>query len=88
MKATKRQKIISLIVLLILVVVCIAPMSLTFINSFKPSPDITRNPLSVSFAAGLENYRKAWKYGLFATGFVNSMKLCVAAILTALFGST
>lgn len=86
MKATKRQKITSWIVLIILVVIAIAPMSLTVINSFKSSSEITRDPLSISFSAGLENYKKAWKYGLFSTGIVNSIKLCFAAVMTALVG--
>ena len=58
MRTTKGQRRISTIVLMIFVIICIAPLSLTVLNSFKESPEITRNPLSISFSAGLENYRR------------------------------
>ncbi len=87
MRTTKGQRRISTIVLMIFVIICIAPLSLTVLNSFKESPEITRNPLSISFSAGLENYRRAWKYGRFSGGFLNSIKLCFSAIITALTGA-
>lgn len=87
MRATKRQKWVSTIVLVFLACVCIGPLSLTFLNSFKDSQEIIRNPLTISFSAGLQNYSRAWEYGHFARGFVNSIKLSFSAIATALVGS-
>ena len=49
--ASKKKKIgvnlVIHIVLLILAVICLAPIALVFINSFKENAEIVANPLSI-----------------------------------------
>jgi raffinose/stachyose/melibiose transport system permease protein len=76
------------IVLLILVFICLFPIALVVINSFKENADIVRNPLALSQVIHLENYIQAWHTGKFAKGFINSIKLTGCTILIILFCST
>lgn len=75
-------------ILLLLVVVCLLPIALVVINSFKTNSEIVRNPLTVPTVLHLENYIQAWNYGKFAKGFINSIKLTGCTILIVLFCST
>lgn len=75
-------------VLLLLVVICLFPIALVVINSFKTNSEIVRNPLMLPTVLHLENYIQAWNYGKFAKGFLNSIKLSGCTILIVLFCST
>ena len=75
-------------VLLILVFICLFPIALVVINSFKENADIVRNPLALSQVIHLENYIQAWETGKFAKGFINSVKLSGCTILIILVCST
>lgn len=75
-------------VLLILVFICLFPIALVVINSFKENADIVRNPLALSQVIHLENYIQAWETGKFAKGFINSVKLSGYTILIILVCST
>lgn len=75
-------------VLILLVVVCLFPIALVVINSFKENVEIVRNPLTLPTVIHLENYIQAWTTGKFAKGFVNSIKLSGITILIVLFCST
>ena len=76
MAATSRKKKIGVnlaihIILLILAVICLAPIALVFINSFKENAEIVANPLSIPVVLHLENYISAWETGNFSVGFIN-----------------
>jgi len=75
-------------VLLLLVVICLFPIALVFINSFKTNTEIVGSPLTLPTVLHLENYIQAWKYGKFSLGFINSVKLTGCTILIILFSST
>ncbi len=76
------------VILLLLVFICLAPIALVVINSFKENAEITRNPLSFPAALQFENYTQAWKTGRFALGFINSIKLTGITIIIVLICST
>jgi len=73
MKTKRSSKILISIVLLVFVFICLMPMFMVVINSFKTHIDIVKNPLSVKFTAGLSNYAKAWKSGNFGQALKNSI---------------
>ena len=66
MKQKKQTRILTRLVLAVLALICMLPMLMVLINSFKTHTDIIRNPLSIAFSAGLSNYAKAWHDGHFA----------------------
>lgn len=74
-------------VLIILWIICLFPIFLVLINSFKTNIEITRNPLTLPSVHQLGNYILAWDYGKFATGFLNSFKLVGLTIIIVLFCS-
>ena len=76
------------LVLLVLVVICLFPIVMVVLNSFKTNQEIVSNPLAIPSVLHLENYISAWKYGEFARGFINSIKLSGCTILVILFCST
>lgn len=76
------------IVLLLLVLICLFPIALVLINSFKENSEIVRNPLSLPVVIHLENYIQAWSTGKFAKGFLNSVKLTGITILIVLVSSS
>lgn len=78
-------------VLILLVIICLFPIALVLINSFKENAEIVRNPMSLPMILHLENYIQAWSYGKFAKGFINSVKLtgvtiCVVLVAASLAG--
>lgn len=75
-------------ILLLLVVVCLFPIVLVLINSFKENSEIVRNPLSIPQVLHLENYIQAWTTGKFAKGFINSIKLTGTTVLIVLISSS
>ena len=76
------------IILILLAVICLFPIVLVLINSFKENSEIVRNPLSLPDIIHLENYIQAWTTGKFAKGFLNSVKLTGCTVLIVLFSST
>lgn len=72
------------LVLIVLVIICLAPIALVVINSFKTNTEIVSNPLSWPFVLHLENYIQAWKTGNFSVGFINSVKLTGCTVLIVL----
>ena len=71
MGASSRKKKIAVntvihIILILLAVICLFPIFLVLINSFKENAEIVRNPLSLQDIIHLENYIKAWTTGKFA----------------------
>lgn len=90
-KSTKKRIAVNTVihaVLLLLVIICLLPIALVVINSFKTNSEIVRNPLTLPTVLHLENYIQAWNYGKFAKGFINSIKLTGCTILIVLFCST
>ncbi len=75
-------------ILLILVFICLGPISLVVMNSFKDSAEITRNPLSFPSTLHFENFTQAWKTGRFARGFLNSIELTGITIIIVLVCAT
>ena len=86
--ASKKKKIgvnlVIHIVLLILAVICLAPIALVFINSFKENAEIVANPLSIPVVLHLENYISAGETGNFSVGFINSIKLTGCTVIIIL----
>ena len=93
MGASSRKKKIAVntvihIILILLAVICLFPIFLVLINSFKENAEIVRNPLSLPDIIHLENYIQAWTTGKFAKGFLNSVKLTGCTVFIVLICST
>lgn len=82
------KSILVHLILLFLVFICLAPIALVVINSFKENAEIIRNPLALPTVLQLENYTQAWTTGKFARGFYNSIKLTGITIVIVLIAST
>lgn len=90
-KSKKKRIGMNLIVhavLLLLVIVCLLPIFLVVINSFKANAEIVANPLSLPVVLHLENYISAWKTGNFSAGFINSIKLTGCTVIVILITSS
>lgn len=93
MAATSKKKKVGLgivihTLLVLLVIICLAPIALVVINSFKGNAEIVANPLSLPTMLHFENYTQAWTTGKFLVGFLNSIKLTGITILIVLICST
>lgn len=90
--ASKNKKLgtnfIINLILTILAVICLFPIFLVLVNSFKSNAEIVRNPLTFPTVIHLENYIMAWQYGKFLTGFRNSILLVGCTIIIVLICST
>lgn len=71
------------LVLLLLTIICLLPIFMVLVNSFKANEEIVANPLSFPMILHLENYISAWTTGNFSVGFINSIKLtgCTVVII-------
>lgn len=90
-KSKKKSLLINIIihsVLLLLTIICLAPIALVLINSFKTNTEIVTNPLSLPSILHLENYIGAWKTGNFTVGFLNSIKLTGCTVIIVLITSS
>ncbi len=67
-------------VLIILVVVCLAPILLVLINSFKTHGEILANPVTLPTEMHMENYSDSWETIGFGRAF--PLKLTGTAIVT------
>lgn len=76
------------IVLIVLAIICLFPIFLVIVNSFKENADIVRSPLEIPKILNIGNYIQAWKYGKFGKGFLNSAILVGGTIIIVLFCST
>lgn len=85
---SKRKKfginLVIHLVLLLLAVICLAPIFMVLINSFKENQEIVANPLSLPTILHLENYISAWTTGNFSVGFINSIKLTGCTVIIIL----
>ena len=88
MKKKITVNVIIHMVLIILAVICLFPIFLVLINSFKENAEIVRNPLSLPDIIHLENYIQAWTTGKFAKGFLNSVKLTGCTVIIVLICAT
>lgn len=88
MNTKQKQKagsVLSMIVLVVFCIISLLPILMVVTNSFKNHEEIIRNPLSVGFSAGFNNYIKAWKSTDMALSLWNSIKYtgstCIVVIL-------
>ena len=88
MKKKITVNVIIHMVLIILAVICLFPIFLVLINSFKENAEIVRNPLSLPDIIHLENYIQVWTTGKFAKGFLNSVKLTGCTVIIVLICAT
>lgn len=84
MKESKLSKILNHTVLGVLSFICVSPLVLVLINSFKTHKDIVRNPLAISFSAGFTNYIKAWNEANFSRSLINSVIYSGSTIIVVL----
>ena len=87
MKMRKSSRTLVLFVLVTLVLISLLPMFMVLINSFKNHIDIVKNPLSVKFTAGVNNYVKAWNSGNFGRAIMNSIIYTGTTVLVTLADS-
>lgn len=74
-------------VLIMLAIISLGPLWLVLINSVKTHLQILQNPLELPIEFYFENFRYTWEVGNFSEGFINSIKLTSAAIITGVVGS-
>lgn len=84
---SRPARIAAMVVLILLVVVCLSPILLVLVNSFKTHREILANPIALPTEFHFENYANAWRVVGFGTAFLNSLKLTVAAIITGCIAS-
>lgn len=87
MKEKKANRLISIVILTLFAFVSVSPLVLVLVNSFKTHVDITRDPLSVTFSAGIDNYIKAWHDGNFGTTLPNSIILTGSTVVIVLISA-
>lgn len=73
-----------MIILSFLTFICMLPMLMVLLNSFKTHVDIIMNPLSVKFSAGFANYVKAWQDGNFGRSIINSIVYTGCTVIVVL----
>lgn len=88
MKENKKTNILFKVILIFLALICMLPMLMVLINSFKTHVDIIKNPLSIGFSAGFSNYAKAWNDGGFARSIVNSIVYTGSTVIIVLVFAT
>lgn len=75
-------------VLLVFAATALFPLLLVLLNSFKSDADLTSNPFALPKSFGFDNFRTAWQYGAFSTGFVNSVLLTGTTVVVVLLCSS
>jgi raffinose/stachyose/melibiose transport system permease protein len=75
-------------VLLFFALIAIAPFYLVLINSIKSHASIVANPLAPPLAFNLDNFKSAWRWGEFGSGFINSIMLTGTGIVVIIFCSS
>ncbi|MEW2398206.1 carbohydrate ABC transporter permease [Streptomyces sp. NPDC046862] len=85
----KRSKnLVAHIVLLVFAATALFPLLLVLLNSFKAQGDLTRSPLALPGSFNLDNFRTAWEYGAFGSGFLNSVQLTGTTVIVVLLCSS
>lgn len=84
----KRYEVLKHVVLLFFCFVCLSPLYLVLINSFKSHAQIVENPISLPSFFSLENFSMAWYWGEFSKGFINSILLSGTAIIVIIIASS
>lgn len=87
-KKKVRVNLVIHVVLILLAIICLAPIFMVLINSFKENKEIVANPLALPKILHLENYISAWKTGNFAVGFINSIKLTGCTVIIVVIASS
>lgn len=64
------------------------PLALVAVNSLKDSAEVVRNPLALPTSVNVDNYRQAWRFGHFATGFLNSLAVTATTVVVVLVCSS
>lgn len=85
MKENPVGKTVSHLILSLLGLVCVSPLILVLINSFKTHKSIVKNPLAIDFSAGLSNYVNAWEDAHFTRSIMNSVVYTGSTIIVVLF---
>ena len=75
---------ISPLFLSVLAFFSVSPLALVLINSFKTHKDIVKNPLSVQFTAGFDNFIRAWQDASFGKTLVNSVIYSSSTVIVTL----
>jgi raffinose/stachyose/melibiose transport system permease protein len=75
------SRVLNHIALSLLVVFSLGPLVILVFNSFKTTPQISQNPLSLPPELRWENYASAWEAGNFAVTMRNSLFLVVTTVL-------
>ena len=88
MKQSKLSRTLMTVLLVFLAIVCMLPMLMVLINSFKTHQDIVRNPLAIRFSAGFANYIKAWHDGKFSRAILNSVIYTGCTVVIVLLFAT
>lgn len=88
MKENKKTNILWKGILIILAVICMLPMLMVLLNSFKNHVDIIKNPLAIEFTAGISNYVKAWNDGNFGKSILNSIVYTGSTVVIVLVFAT
>lgn len=88
MKESRISRVVTRAVLILLALICVLPMLMVLINSFKTHQDIVRNPLAIQFTAGLENYVKAWHDADFGRSILNSVVYTGSTVIIILVFAT
>lgn len=88
MKESRISRVMTRAVLILLALICVLPMLMVLINSFKTHQDIVRNPLAIQFTAGLENYVKAWHDADFGRSILNSVVYTGSTVIIVLVFAT
>ncbi len=84
---SRLSRFLSMAALVILSVICLAPILLVLVNSFKTHTEILANPVALPTILHFENYVNSWKTVGFGTAFLNSLKLTATAVVTCCISS-
>lgn len=88
MKRIKLGSIIIYLFLILLAVVYIGPLLWVVLVSFKTNAEIFQNPFSLPKMLQWDNYKIAWSAGKLGSATINSIFICVIAlIISILVGS-
>lgn len=87
-KKKVRVNLVIHVVLILLAIICLAPIFMVLINSFKENKEIVANPLALPKILHLENYISAWRTGNFSAGFINSVKLTGCTVIIVVIASS
>ncbi|MET8944562.1 carbohydrate ABC transporter permease [Streptomyces sp. NPDC004542] len=82
------KNLVAHIVLLVFAATALFPLLLVLLNSFKSDSALTGNPFALPHSLSLANFRTAWEYGAFGSGFLNSVLLTGTTVVVVLFCSS